>query len=371
MIETFFGTDRLVTEPTPATFLAALVIGLFFGFALERAGFGSSRKLAGIFYFTDMTVLRVMFTALITAMLGLSLVVGLGWIDLESQVYLIPTMYWAQIVGGLVFGVGFVLGGWCPGTAAVGAASGKVDAFLFLAGAVLGTILFNVTQGWVSPLQEKAEVEVAFGMSRNVFALLFTLVAIGAFYFAEWIEKTVAGGGRYLQSTFLQGLSVVLLIVAVAVAILPESETAAAGGPGEAALLAAVEAGEDHIEPEELAELLINAEDEILLVDIRDRWEFDKFHIRGAVHIPMSELPDSLSAHKNRGRIVLYSNGMTHPAQARDALARQGYDNVFLLTDGLQGFVDRCLKPVSLRDIPLREPQAARVRTWRGHFLGD
>ncbi len=370
MIETFFGTDRLVMEPTPATFLAALVVGLFFGFALERAGFGSSRKLAGIFYFTDMTVLRVMFTALITAMLGLSLVVGLGWIDLESQVYLIPTMYWAQVVGGLIFGVGFVLGGWCPGTAAVGVTSGKLDAFLFLAGAVLGTILFNLTQGWVSSLQQGGTLEVAFGMSRNVFAILFTLVAIGAFYFAEWIENQVAGGGRYLQSTFLQGLSVVLLVVAVAVAILPESETAA-GGPGEAALLAAVEAGEDHIEPEELAELLVRGREELLLVDIRDHWEFDKFHIRGAVHIPMSELPDALRPHKNRGRIVLYSNGMTHPAQARDALARQGYDNVYFLTDGLQGFLDRCLKPVSLRDVPLSEPQAEKVRIWRAHFLGD
>ena len=76
------------------------------------------------------------------------------------------------------------------------------------------------------------------------------------------------------------------------------------------------------------------------------------------------------SADQNRGRIVLYSNGMTHPAQARDALARMGFQNVFMLTDGLQGFVDRCLKPVSLRSEPLTESQAARVRAWRAFFLG-
>ena len=367
MIETFFGNDSLVMNPTPLTFLAALVIGLFFGFALERAGFGSSRKLAGIFYFTDMTVLRVMFTALITAMLGLSLLVGLGWIDLETQVYLIPTMYWAQIVGGLVFGIGFVLGGWCPGTAAVGMASGKGDAFLFMVGAVFGTILFNLTQAWVSPLQEGGTVQVAFGIPRNVFALLFTLVAVGAFYFAEWIEKQVSGGGRYLGSTFLQGLSVILLIVAVAVAVLPGGETQAVAGP--VGLLEAVESGEDHFEPEELAEALVGGANDLVLVDVRDRWEFDKFHIRGAIHVPLSELPEALAPHRNRGRIVLYSNGMTHPAQARDALARRGYDNVFILTDGLQGFLDRCLRPISLRDTPLSEPEAAKVRNWRAHFL--
>ena len=73
MISTFYGQEKLVAAPTPATFLAALLVGLLFGFALEYAGFSSSRKLAGIFYFRDMTVLRVMFTALITAMLGLTI----------------------------------------------------------------------------------------------------------------------------------------------------------------------------------------------------------------------------------------------------------------------------------------------------------
>lgn len=68
MISTYFSTGQL---DSPRAFFVALAIGLAFGFVLERAGFGSSRRLAGIFYFRDMTVLRVMFTAVITAMLGL------------------------------------------------------------------------------------------------------------------------------------------------------------------------------------------------------------------------------------------------------------------------------------------------------------
>ena len=112
MIKTYYGIDQLVSAPSAMTFLAALVIGLLFGFALERAGFGSSRKLAGIFYFRDMTVLRVMFTALIAAMLGLYLLVALGWVELESQIYLLPTRYGAQILGGLIGAGGQMGGAW-------------------------------------------------------------------------------------------------------------------------------------------------------------------------------------------------------------------------------------------------------------------
>ena len=75
MISTYFGVEQL---DTPAAMFAALIIGMAFGFVLERAGFGSSRKLAGIFYFRDMTVLKVMFTAVITAMLGLSYAMAHG-----------------------------------------------------------------------------------------------------------------------------------------------------------------------------------------------------------------------------------------------------------------------------------------------------
>ena len=373
MINTYYGIDQLVTAPSAKTFLAALLIGLVFGFALEWAGFGSSRRLAGIFYFRDMTVLRVMFTALITAMLGLSLIVALGWIDLESQVYLLPTLYGAQALGGLIFGVGFVLSGWCPGTGAVGIASGKLDALVFLVGVVIGAIVYNETYGLTAGLLGEGAVLVAFGLPRGLFALLFTLAAVGAFYFAESVERRIAGGGKFLGSTFLRAFSVVLIIAAVAVFILPSEpgveRVAWAEAPSEQALLEAVEAAEDHVEPEELADAILQAEENLVVVDVRTPGEYEAFHIRGAVRVPLPELIDYLAPFKNRGRIVLYSNGMTHPAQARDALARLGYQNVFMLTDGLRGFLDRCLMPVSLRREPLPEPQAEQVRAWRAFFL--
>ena len=134
----FFAQELL---GTPAAFIAAGLIGIAFGFALERAGFGSSRKLTAIFYLKDFGVYQVMFTAVITAMLGLQLLDLAGVVEIAA-LHRMETLPVAQIAGGLLFGAGFVIGGWCPGTALVGAASGKADALLFLGGAAAGSIAF-------------------------------------------------------------------------------------------------------------------------------------------------------------------------------------------------------------------------------------
>ena len=86
-----------------ASLLVALVIGIGCGFFLERAGFGSARKLVAQFYLTDLAVFKVMFTAIVTAMLGVTLLGWTGFLDL-SEVYLVPTYWLPQIVGGLLLG---------------------------------------------------------------------------------------------------------------------------------------------------------------------------------------------------------------------------------------------------------------------------
>ena len=125
MTNTLYSLDAL---GTPMGFFLALLIGFGFGFALERAGFSSSRRLAGLFYFTDMAVLKVMFSALITAMLGLCYLLALGWIT-PDQLFFLPTIYGAQIIGGLIFGLGWGMLGYCPGTAVGATAKGRWDAF--------------------------------------------------------------------------------------------------------------------------------------------------------------------------------------------------------------------------------------------------
>lgn len=376
MINTLYGLDTL---GTPQAFLLALLVGVGFGFALERAGFSSSRRLSGVFYFTDMAVVKVMFTALITAVLGLSYMVGLGWIQFD-QIFLMPTVYGAQIVGGLLFGVGFVMGAWCPGTAAVGLAAGRIDALVFLFGVVGGSILFNESFPMILPLYTAGDVgtQMAYttvGMSRNGFILVFSLVAVAAFWLSEWAEKARTGRAPYQGSPFLKAFSVVLVALAGGLFLLgPDTTEAAAKSAApatpvdEKVLMARVEQGLDHIEPEDIADRLMAGEADLVIVDVRPEAEFNAFHIRGALNVPLAELANTLQPHKNRGQIVLYSNGMTHPAQARDSLQRQGFGNVNLLSDGLVGFRDRCLKPVSLRHEPLTTADAARVNAWRAFF---
>lgn len=119
----------------------AFALGIGFGFVLERAGFASARKLTAVFYFHDMAVLKVMFTAIVTALAGLFLLSAAGWLDL-SELWITPTNAVAQIAGGLLFGAGFVVGGFCPGTSVAGIATGRIDALAFALGLVTGLLAY-------------------------------------------------------------------------------------------------------------------------------------------------------------------------------------------------------------------------------------
>ena len=377
MINTLYNLDAL---GTPRAFLLALLIGIGFGFALDRAGFSSSRRLAGVFFFFDMAVVKVMFTAVLTAMLGLSYLSTAGWFSFD-RVFLMPTIYGAQIIGGLIFGVGFVMGGWCPGTAASGAASGKIDAVVFLVGAVGGSIIFNELFPVVKPLYTMGNRGVRFiyedlGTSHGMFAVGLTIVGVVVFWLCEWVEKLRNGRSTYLGSPFLKAFSVAFIAAAAGLLILkPDSNSAVAStkiaASVESEFLAAVDGATDHIEPEELADRLMAGESGLTVVDVRPAEEFASFHIRGAINIPLAELAQALEPQKNAGTIVLYSNGMTHPAQARDSLQRLGFSNAFILTDGIVGFRERCLMPVSLRSEPLDNATATRVNAWQAYFSGE
>lgn len=368
MINTFFSTGLL---DSPAAMFASLMIGIAFGAALENAGFGSSRRLAGIFYFRDMAVLKVMFSAVITAMLGLAYAKSGGWISTEN-IYFLPTGYAAQIIGGLLFGFGFVVGGWCPGTGAVGVASGRIDALIFMLGIVGGSILYNELYPLIAPLTAtNSGILFAFnslGISEAAFAVGFTVIAVLFFWGVEFLGKKRGEQGTLWCSPFLKIFSVALLILSVGLLFLARQPVAPTPAGQEQALLDNLQTGADHIEPQELADRLLGG-DSIHLVDIRTPGEYARFHLRSAINVQPGELPTALAAHKNRGLIVLYSNGMTHPAQARDSLARLGFSNVYLLTDGLEGFLNNCLKPVSLRTEPVPALLATKINAWRAFFL--
>ena len=180
--------------------LTAVVLGILFGFTLERAGFGNARKLAGQFYLHDMTVFKVMFTAILVAMVGIYGFAAVGWLDL-SLLWVNPTFLWSQLVGGFLLGVGFIVSGLCPGTAAVSAASGRLDALVAFAGIFLGTFLFAVTVDvfpWLERLYHAGSLGTSllqdvFGIPAPLLAALVVLGAGAAFLGAEWVERRMAG----------------------------------------------------------------------------------------------------------------------------------------------------------------------------------
>lgn len=182
-----------------AEYVAAFVIGSAFGFFLEQGGFGNARKLALTFYLRDMTVVKVMFSAIVTAMLGMVLLAQLGALDLE-RVWLNPTYLWPGIVGGVIMGFGFAIGGYCPGTAVVGAATLKVDAFFNIGGALLGMWAFGelypqpaVTRFYQSGfLGERATLPGYFGLPYGMVAFLVVLMALAFFLASEWLERRFA-----------------------------------------------------------------------------------------------------------------------------------------------------------------------------------
>ncbi|OGU59025.1 MAG: sulfurtransferase [Ignavibacteria bacterium GWF2_33_9] len=181
----------------------ALLIGFGFGFSLERAGFGSAKKLTDQFYFKDFAVLKVMFTAIITAMTGLFFLSWMGMIN-YSQVFVGKTFMMPQVLGGLILGMGFVIGGYCPGTSVVAVVSGKYDAVTFLLGVTFGIFVFGQAFPMLEDFYNSTDMGVVylydfFGTSFGVMVFAVLVMAVGMFVAAEWWERKLAKRSAEVQ----------------------------------------------------------------------------------------------------------------------------------------------------------------------------
>ncbi len=171
----------------------AFGIGIGFGVALERAGLGSARKLIGQFTLTDFTVFKVMFSAILTAMLGSFWLGRLGLIDLAA-VSVPETFVLPQLVGGLIFGLGFVVAGLCPGTSCVAAASGRGDGVVVVAGLLAGVLgtgfaFPQLQQFYDSTARGTWQVPEALHLSYGVVVFIIVLIAVGGFQLVERMER--------------------------------------------------------------------------------------------------------------------------------------------------------------------------------------
>jgi hypothetical protein len=164
----------------------ALALGIGFGFALERAGFGSARKLTAVFYLYDMAVMKVMFTAVVTTMAGLFALSALGMLDL-GELYIEPTNLTAQAVGGLLFGAGFLIGGYCPGTSMAAIATGRKDGMLFALGMLAGVYAYaELTPGIDGWYKATALGELTLPSVSGIGMGWWTLLFIAVLGFGAW-----------------------------------------------------------------------------------------------------------------------------------------------------------------------------------------
>jgi uncharacterized membrane protein YedE/YeeE len=179
--------------PEAIMLLFALVTGIVFGMLLEKAGFGNARKLVQQFYFTDMAMLKVLFSAIVTAMLGIYWLGYFGVLDI-TQVYINGTYIWPQVIGGIVFGFGFVMAGLCPGTSCVAVFTGKLDGLAVFAGMFAGLILFAETEPFLhraynfSSIGDISLYEV-FHMEYGILIFIIAAVALSAFWVAGRVEE--------------------------------------------------------------------------------------------------------------------------------------------------------------------------------------
>ncbi len=175
--------------------LFAVILGMGFGFALESSGFSSSRKIIGTFFGYDFVVVKVFFTAAIVASLGLLYFSYLGLVDFSS-LYIQPTFLTSAIVGGIIMGVGFAMGGFCPGTSLCATAVGRIDGLVFFGGMFIGVFLFSESfpifeNMYYSGSQGAKMVNTVFGISPELFTFILVLAAIGMFFGAGWVQKKV------------------------------------------------------------------------------------------------------------------------------------------------------------------------------------
>ena len=175
--------------------LIGALIGAGFGFLLEASGFTNTRKLAGVFYGYDATVIKVFFTAAVTALIGLFILHYMGWIDISLTFY--PKTFWIPtLIGGIIMALGFVIGGFCPGTSLSAAVTGKIDAMVFIVGVMIGIFgfIFSYEAVWEGLRKAgnmgRVNLPQWLGIKEGLFIFLFTVIAIVSFWiFQKWQDS--------------------------------------------------------------------------------------------------------------------------------------------------------------------------------------
>ncbi len=318
----------------------AIPVGIAFGFILERAGLGDPRVIAGQLVGRDFTVIRVMFGAIVTAMLGLLWGGSAGLIDLGA-VAIPPTDLAAQALGAVVFGGGFALAALCPGTACVAAASGRRDGLVAVAGVFVGTLVTPLL--WpalgaaaASAPREGARLPEDLGVPVWLVALVLTALAVLASAIARRVERRESTS-PWWHLTRVESVAVTLAVAFAATSARRTPPATLASIAGE------ISREQDHVDPLDLATWIRDRREGLRIVDVREGLDSATYVIPGAEAVPLDRVPSLVVAPGES--VVLYSDGGTHAAQAWVLLRARGVTNVRVLKDGMAAWEDEVLAP--------------------------
>ena len=333
------------------TVATAIPIGIAFGFLLERSGLGDPRVILGQLVLRDFTVIRVMFGAIVTAMLLVVLGSALGWIDVAS-IAMPPTDLGAQALGGVIFGGGFALVALCPGTACVAAASGRRDGVVAVLGIFLGTLATPVlwpalgTAALAAP-REGATLPVDLGLPAWTVVLAITMLGIAASMIARRVEHPTEGVWWHLRA-----VEAGALVLALGFAV------AEGGSASEAPSVDALT----------LAAWIKEGRAGLRIIDVRDGLDSTTYMIPGASAVPLVRIA-SVTA-KPGETIVLYSDGGAHAARAWERLRARGVSDGRVLRDGMAAWEDEVLAPrapaVASDSAQRRYQRARALSLWFG-----
>lgn len=346
-------------------YIAALLIGILFGAILEQAGFSTSKKLVGLFYGYDFTVLRVFFTAGITAMVGIMAFVHFGLLDI-NLVYINPTFLWSAIVGGLIMGLGFVLGGFCPGTSVCAAAIGKIDAMVFILGSFFGVLIFAEGYPAFESLYKAANLGIpriftTLNISQNLFAFLTVLVALFAFYLVTLIERKVNKEEIVFfklnkQNLLIAFFGCLLLVLSLTMTDrksfflkLVEDENFVKNYPLE------------EITPDELAfRITCQKCEQLRIIDLRSVEEYNKWSLPNSTLFTVDNLfekePNLFLRMKHTKRVFVANDEITERKAAILAL-KMGYKEIRILKGGLDAFTKEIVQFEPIKDPKTLEEQ--------------
>jgi rhodanese-related sulfurtransferase len=332
----------------PWTYLVFGVIGFFFGFVLEMSGFGNSKKLAAQFYFKDLTVLKVMFGAIVTAMVLIFLSTAIGILN-YNLVYVPETYLWSGLLGGVIMGVGFIIGGFCPGTSVVSAATFKIDGIFFLLGAFFGVFIFGEVvryfEGfWYSGYYGRLTLMDVFGLPTGVVVILVVLMALFMFWGGEQLEHIFGKRDMSKEPRLRYAGALALVLLAGAVLLVGQPTNEDKWNQIEPEKIAALANREVQIHPGELLASMADDKLNLVMLDVRPEADYNLFHISGAQNVQPEEVeavvPELLHEPPDNTVYVLMSNDEAAATEAWKILVAESIANVYILEGGVNHWIE-------------------------------